>query len=220
MRSFQEIRPFGGWLHWYNPSTDSRSPFEVLEEDERYIYTFRAHPAWDSIDSESLLLKVLYADYAHGYAVIELLGEWNDLFENDFRLLVQNCLELLEREGITKFVLICENVFQAYFQDTEYYEAFQDVLTDNEGWMFLLRVRNDVLQELNRYELDQYFYWSEELQHIAWRKLHPTKLFHLVSRVVNRNLLPTADAHQLIVDLRALPTGDDDGTGLSSGLVL
>jgi hypothetical protein len=209
MRSFQEIVPFGGWLHWYNPVADSHSPFQPPGEDERYIYTFRAHPAWDSIDSESLLLKILYADYSNGYAVIELLGEWNDLFENDFRLLVQNCLEVLEQAGITRFVLICENVFQAYFQDTEYYEAFQDVLMENEGWIFLLRIRNDVLQELNRYGLDQYFYWSEELQYIAWRKLHPAKLFQLVNRVVNRGTLPSGEAEQLIVDLRALPTGDD-----------
>ncbi len=55
-------------------------------------------------------LKVLMADYDEKYAIIELIGEWNDAIENDIMELKREVLEKFMYEGIVKFILIAENV--------------------------------------------------------------------------------------------------------------
>ena len=88
----RDIEPFFGWLPWYNHEVDERSPFHDVEHNlfyyDRSINRIPAHPLWDDMGSESLLLKILFADYQEGYAIIELFGEWNDLYENDCSMVV------------------------------------------------------------------------------------------------------------------------------------
>ncbi|MCS6904502.1 MAG: hypothetical protein RML72_00845 [Bacteroidia bacterium] len=189
---FEHIEPFYGWLHLYNHKMDANSPFHDVEhnlfEYDRKIYTFNAHPLWDSIESESLLIKILFTDYEKGYTIIEFLGEWNDLFDNDFKLLCQNCLELLQREGINKFILILENVFHAYLDIDDYYQDFWESIEEG-GWMFLLRARENVLAEFENYNLGQYFYWSKSLDSIHWRKLKPWELYQIIQKSIERWLV-------------------------------
>lgn len=185
------VEPFYGWLGLYNHEEDERSPFHGVEhnlfEYDRYIYTFPAHPTWDTIESESLLVKILFVDYERGYAIIELLGEWNDLQYNDFKLLCEGCLSYLVDQGINRFALICENVFNVYLGPDDYYEAFQDELED--GWLCLLRARAGVKQEFCHFGLDQYVFFSEELDAIKWRKLRPWQLYDLLQKHIERPLL-------------------------------
>lgn len=182
---FQEIEPYYGWLHQYSHDTDERSPFHDVEHNlfayDRAIYTFPAHPLWDSIGSENLLVKILYADYDSGYAILELLGEWNDLHENDFRLLYDNCLAVMATEGIERFILIAENVFNVWLDQDDYYDALAEEL-GAEGWLCLLRARPHVKQEFEQYGISRYFYWSQELDDIAWRKTKPQQLYQLVQQ--------------------------------------
>lgn len=179
---FWEVEPHYGWLGYYDHKMDKRSPFHHVEHNlfayDRYIYTFEAHPLWDTIESESLLVKILYANYTQGYAIIELLGEWNDLFQNDFKLLCENCLTYLADEGITQYIFVAENVFNIYLDQDDYYEAFQEELGD--GWMCLLRARERVLDEMKRYNISPYFYWNDSLQDLHWRKLKPWQVYDLV----------------------------------------
>lgn len=188
---FEAIEPFYGWLHLYSHESDTRSPFHHIEhnlfEYDRHIYTFNAHPLWDTIDSESILLKILYADYQVGYAIIELLGEWNDLFENDFKLMCENCLTYLLDEGINKFIFICENVFNVFLERDDYYEAFSEELSD-EGWMCLLKARPNVLADFNDYNIGRYFYWNSQFDTLQWRKLQPWQLFDLIENSMRRML--------------------------------
>ncbi len=78
----QNIEPSFQWEHKYNASKDPNSPFfgrtysEI--EYEHTIYGYYIHPLWDEIESETLYLKILYADYQHKFCIIELFGEWND----------------------------------------------------------------------------------------------------------------------------------------------
>jgi len=183
MSEFREIEPFYGWLPLYSHETDERSPFHGVEhnlfEYDRYIHNIPCHPLWDDIGSESLLIKILFVHYSKGYAIIELFGEWNDLFYNDFKLLAENCLTYLADQGINRFILICENVFHIYLENDDYYQAMQEELED--GWICAMRMREEVRKEMQDYGILDYFYWSPPLDQLAWRKLKPTQLFELVN---------------------------------------
>ncbi|MCB9233679.1 MAG: hypothetical protein H6581_18625 [Bacteroidia bacterium] len=158
-----------------------------LFDYDRSIYNYLAHPQWDEINSENLLVKILFADYERQYAVLELLGDWNDLYQNDFKLLAENCLTYLVDEGINQIILIVENVFNTYLGEDDYYEAMQDELGD--GWICLLRPREQMKMEIEQYGIDRYLFWSPALDEIRWRKLKPLQLFEIVHAVITRPLL-------------------------------
>lgn len=174
-----DIEPFYGWLDLYNHEEDAQSPFHDVQHNQFYydrsVNRIPAHPLWDSIGSESLLVKIQYADYHEGYAVLELFGEWNDLFDNDYKLLAENCLTYLIDEGINRIILICENVFNIYLESDDYYEALQEELGD--GWISLLRPRESVYEEMEEYNIAPYFFHSPVLDDLNWRTMKPPKLF-------------------------------------------
>ena len=43
------------------------------------VYNYYIHPQWDDIGSGTLYMKELYADYENGFAILEFIGEWNDV---------------------------------------------------------------------------------------------------------------------------------------------
>lgn len=184
------IEPFYGWLGLYSNQMDEYSPFHEIEHSEFYydnaVYNYLAHPLWDRIESESLLVKILYVDYNEGYAIIEMLGVWNDLLDNDFKLFFENCLQWLISNGVNKFILICENILSVYVDSDDYYQATQDELED--GWMCLLRPKEHVKEDLAEYNLDEFFFWSGELDDIFWRKLKPWQLYLKVKQSMGKIL--------------------------------
>jgi hypothetical protein len=186
-----EIEPYYGWLNYYTNEADDNSPFQDADHNafslDKGVYEYLAHPLWDHIDSDGLLLKILYVHYDEGYAIIELFGVWNDLILNDYRLLSENCLTYLIDAGITKFVLIMENVLNIYLDADDYYEALQEELED--GWICLLRPRAHVVAEIEQYDIGRYFFWSEELDALNWRKSKPWELFAIVESKLQK-LLP------------------------------
>jgi len=183
MNPLHYIEPYYGWLNLYNHEQDNRSPFHQVEHNmfyfDRSINNIPAHPLWDDIGSESLLVKILFADYCKGYAIIELFGEWNDLFDNDYKLLAENCLTYLIDHGITRFILVCENVFHIYLQEDDYYQALQEEL-GFEGWICTLRIRDNVWEEMESYGISPFFYRNPLLDEMPWRKLKPVQLFKLI----------------------------------------
>jgi hypothetical protein len=177
-----DIEPFYGWLGFYTNEADPNSPFHGIEHNEffydRGVYEYLAHPQWDEFGSDGLLLKILYANYEMGYAIIELFGVWNDLIQNDYRLFAENFLTYLIDAGINKYIFIMENVLNIYLDADDYYEAVQDELGD--GWICLLRPRDHVVAEIEQYDIGRYFFWSDELDRMNWRKLKPWELFKIV----------------------------------------
>lgn len=186
------IEPFYGWLHLYNHEEDAQSPFHNIEHNlfyyDRSVNEIPAHPLWDYIGSESLLVKILYADYIQGFAIIELFGEWNDLFDNDYKLLAENCLTYLVDNGIKHIILICENVFHSYLDGNDYYHAMQEEL--EEGWICTLRLRDHIQEEMEKYSISEYFFWSPILDEIPWRKLKPFQLYRLVASRMEKVIGP------------------------------
>ena len=81
------IEPYFNWRHYYTAETDKHSPFYKRQYSEFHftnaIYDFYIHPQWDDFGSDTLYMKILNVDYERGYAIIELIGEWNDAISND-----------------------------------------------------------------------------------------------------------------------------------------
>jgi hypothetical protein len=184
------IEPFFGWLDMYNHEMDPNSPFHEAEHNQFYydrsVNNIPAHPLWDFIDSESLLIKILFADYESGFAIIELFGEWNDLYDNDFKLLSENCLSYLIDCGINRFIFVCENVFNAYLDADDYYAAMQEELED--GWMCLLKARNTLIEEMSQYNISDYFFWNPAFDELPWRRMKPAEIFYLVEQSMRKIL--------------------------------
>jgi len=180
------IEPYFNWRGYYIASDDVQSPFFEREYSEfefsNRIYNYLIHPQWDYFGSPTLFLKVLYADYEQGYTIIELIGEWNDAIENDIMLLKREVIEPMMSNGISKFILIGENVLNFHSSDECYYEEwFEEV---EEGWIAVINFHEHVIKEFNAANIDQYFVSGGELEDIEWRTYLPINLFSKVEKLV------------------------------------
>ena len=133
-----------------------------------------------------LYLKVLFADYERGYAIIEFIGEWNDAINNDIMLMKREILDLMVDNGINKFVLIGENVLNFHSSDDCYYEEwFQDV---EDGWIAGINFREHVIDEFKRNNIDYYINFGGELDDMVWRNLKPIQVFKKVEEQLVKRL--------------------------------
>ncbi|MBP6334396.1 MAG: hypothetical protein KA444_02905 [Bacteroidia bacterium] len=186
----QDIEPFYNWRELYIAAEDEHSPYHGTENSEfeysNTIYNFYIHPQWDHFGSHTLYLKLLFADYDRSYAIIELIGEWNDALYNDIMFLKREVIEPLMAEGICKFILIGENVLNFHGSDDCYYEEwFQEV---EDGWIAAINFRTHVLTEISAFNLDYYMVFGGELNELNWRILLPSELFQKVEGIISRRL--------------------------------
>lgn len=184
------LEPYYNWRHLYIASADERSPFYGYQNSEVYftdsIYNHIIHPQWDNMGSETLFLKVLFADYDRGFAIIEFLGEWNDVLHNDIMTLKREVIDEMIAAGISKFILILENVLNFHADQTDYYEEWVDDL--DEGWIAALNMRHHVLQEMSAYGVDQFFVLGGALNDAGWRGKLPKQVFAQIEKVVAHRL--------------------------------
>jgi len=187
-----DIEPFPNWRHRYTAEEDERSPFFGREHSEFFfthaVYDHAIHPQWDDFGSETLYIKVVLADYEEGYAIIEMLGEWNDLLGNDIMFLKRDIIEPMMAEGIGKFILIGENVLNFHSSDEEYYSEWFEEASDAGGWIALLNFRPHVVDDFQRADIDRYFLLGGTLNAVGWRTLEPETLFERVEALVTRRL--------------------------------
>jgi hypothetical protein len=184
------IEPFYNWIEAYSASEDPRSPLYGAEnnllEFTNTIYGYYIHPQWDDIESETLFLKILFVDYDLGFAVIEFIGEWNDTLHNDIMQLKRNIIDPMVQEGIQKFILIGENVFNFHGSDDCYYEEwFEDV---EDGWIVAINFQDFVLDEMKKFNLDYYINFGGNLEEIHWRTLEPRRLYQLIGSLIQKRL--------------------------------
>lgn len=185
-----QIEPYYRWRDYYIASEDVRSPFHGREYSEfectDHIYDFALHPQWDNIGSPTLFLKVTFVDYERQFAIIELIGEWNDLLYNDVMILKRDIVESMMNEGIDKFILIGENVLNFHYSDEEYYAEWFDEVED--GWIIGLNFRDHVIEEIQQAQIDYYINLGGRFQNINWRTFSPTRLFEHVDELVMQRL--------------------------------
>ena len=194
------IEPYWNWRNLYVAEEDERSPFYGREYSELYfpdsIYDHCIHPQWDNIGSTTLFLKILYADYEDQFAVIELMGEWNDTLHNDIMMLKREIIDLLIQEGISKFILIGENVLNFHSSDDSYYEEWYEDLED--GWIALINFRHHVLKDFSSEGIDNYFIFGGPLDDFSWDSHRPLQLFQKVEQLVEKRFDPNhmLDEHE------------------------
>lgn len=186
----QDIEPYYNWRTLYIASEDERSPFFCRENSEfEYtdaVYDHYIHPQWDNMGSPTLFIKILYADYDEHFAIVEMIGEWNDCIHNDIMILKRKIVEDMIYQGIRKFILVGENVFNFHSSDDSYYEEWFNEL--DEGWIALVNFREHVLDEFRREKIDTYFVTGGEINDISWRTENPIELFQKVDALVRRRI--------------------------------
>lgn len=185
----QDIEPFDNWHYLYLSEEDEQSPFYGREYSQfefvNTIYNYYIHPLWDEFGSHTLYLKVLMAEYESGYVIIELIGEWNDAIENDIMTLKREVIDDFLRSGITKFILISENVLNFHSSDDCYYEEWIEDIAEEGGWIVFLNMPNATQHDFLRAGLDQYV---ELIEFTHWRTIKPDTLFHQLDNYLLRRL--------------------------------
>ncbi|UYZ58746.1 hypothetical protein [Hymenobacter latericus] len=184
------IEPHYAWMEQYSASEDPRSPLfgaeNSLDNYVNTIYGYFIHPQWDDMESDTLFLKILFVDYEQGVAIIEFIGEWNDAIENDIMQLKRQIIDPMVHEGIHRYILIGENVFNFHGSDDSYYEEwFEDV---EDGWIAAINFQEHVAREMRQYNIDSYINFGGQLDELAWRTYAPKKLMSVVENLLQRRL--------------------------------
>lgn len=186
----QDIEPFYRWRHRYIAAQDQRSPFygRVYSEFEysQTIYNYYIHPQWDNFGSPTLYAKILFADYDQHYAIIELIGEWNDAVHNDSMFVKRELIDALMNEGLYHFIIIAENVLNFHADDTDYYEEWYEDMKEYEGWAVIINLQEHVYQEMKEARLDDYLHLGELFNDINWRPHEPQRIFVAIEGVLSQ----------------------------------
>ena len=130
-------------------------------------------------------MKILFADYEQHYAIIELLGEWNDAIENDIMTLRRDVTDILFKKGISKFILIAENVLNFHSSDDSYYEEWREQLEEDAGWVVIVDMPVQSQYDFKRTRLTNYIGLLDFPQ---WRTLKPELVFQQIDNLVMKRL--------------------------------
>lgn len=182
------LEPFYNWRHIYIAEEDAKSPFygRTYSEFEfsQTVYNFYIHPQWDDFGSRTLYQKIIYVDYELHFAIIEMIGEWNDAIENDIMELKREVIDKMMEQQIFKFILITENVLNFHSGDKEYYEEWFEQVTDENGWIVALNMTEASQYDFKRKKLH---YLIELMQMDNWRIFKPYHLFKKIDdQITNR----------------------------------
>jgi len=184
-----QIEPFFNWRHIYVAEEDPQSPFfgRTYSEFEfsQTVYNYYIHPQWDDFGSKTLYLKIIYVDYELHFAVIELIGEWNDAIENDIMELKREILDILYNQGIYKYILIAENVLNFHSSDKEYYQEWYEEVTEADGWIVALNMPEATQQDFRKKKLQ---YYIELMELPEWRVFKPYHLFKKIDEILQKRL--------------------------------
>jgi hypothetical protein len=187
-----DLEPYYNWRGLYIASEDPYSPFYEREYSEfeftDKIYNHYIHPQWDSFGSQTLFMKILFVDYEDGYAIMEFIGEWNDLLYNDIMLLKREIIEHLMQYGISKYILLGENVLNFHSSDDCYYEEWFEEVNDEDGWIAIVNLRDHVLEDFQSANIDSYFVLGGTLNDTRWRTHSPHQFFQQIQSQVMKRL--------------------------------
>jgi hypothetical protein len=183
------IEPFFNWRHLYTAEEDEKSPFFGVEANEfeftQTIYNHYIHPQWNDFGSRTLYLKLLFVDYDVNFCIIELIGEWNDAIENDVAILKRSVIDKLIDNGITKFVLIGENVLNFHNSDNCYYEEWYEDVVEEGGWIVMIGLPEQSQQDFKKARIN---YFVELFDFEQWRTTLPNFLFVAVDNFMLKRL--------------------------------
>ena len=183
------IEPYYNWRHIYTSEEDKRSPFYKRQYSEfeysQTVYNFYIHPQWDDFGSHTLYLKILQANYEESYVIIELIGEWNDAIENDIMTFKRDVIDEFEHQGITKFILIAENVLNFHSGDRDYYQEWFEEVTDESGWIVCINMPEATQYDFRKAKIN---YYVELMDIDNWRTYKPFHLFKKIDNELSKRL--------------------------------
>ena len=179
-----DIEPYYRWRDRYVAAEDELSPFFGNEYDEfsfsNKIYNYLIHPQWDAFGSPTLYAKVLLADYDEHFAIIELIGEWNDCLTNDVMHLKRNVIDSMLDNGISRFCLIFENVLNFHGSDDLYYEEWREEANEEGGWITIINPLDHVEVEMRTTRIDHHVQMGGVFTGIDWRIMEPETLVNRI----------------------------------------
>jgi hypothetical protein len=185
----QDLEPYYNWRHLYIAAEDNRSPFFGNQYSEfeytQTLYNYYIHPQWDDFGSRTLYMKILFVDYDLHYGIIELIGEWNDAIENDIMTIRRNITDLMFDEGITKYIIIAENVLNFHSSDDSYYEEWHEQLEDDNGWLVILNMPEQSKHDFIKARLT---YYTTFLELEQWRTMKPELIFQTIDNYMMKRL--------------------------------
>jgi hypothetical protein len=186
-----ELVPFNGWKNHYDLNNDVDSPFfnnQGAPENGYYhrMYDFIIHPDWDYIGCETLFAKLLFIDYSQGYAIIELLGEWNDALNNDIMEFKRRIIDALISQRIDKFLMIGDNLLNFHGYEDYYYQEWNEEI--NDGWIVFMNVRDQIVQELKNCHLTKYIWFGPSFNLTFWRTQDPLALCQRVNEKITLSI--------------------------------
>lgn len=168
---------------------DALSPFykRVYNEFEytQTLYNYFIHPQWDDFGSKTLYMKMLYVEYDYQFAIIELIGEWNDAIENDVAILKRSVIDKLIQNGIRKFILIGENVLNFHSSDNCYYEEWHEDVEEDGGWIVMIGLPEQSQYDFKKARIN---YYVELFDFPQWRTTLPQFLFSAVDNFMFKRL--------------------------------
>jgi MFS superfamily sulfate permease-like transporter len=130
-------------------------------------------------------LKLLFIDYEEKYAIIELIGEWNDAIENDIAIFKRSVIDKLIQNGIKKFILIGENVLNFHSSDNCYYEEWHEDVLEDGGWVVMIGLPEQSQHDFKKARIN---YYVELFDFPQWRTTLPQFLFASVDNFILKRL--------------------------------
>ena len=185
-----DIEPYYHWRDRYIAEEDRESPMYGRTYDEFYytnrIYNYYIHPQWDDFGSPTLYMKIIFVDYEEGFAMIELIGEWNDCVTNDIMSMKREVIDKMLDKGIHRYLLLCGNVLNFHGDEEDYYEEWHEDVSEEGGWICMINLLDHVEREMLTSRLQHYVYFGDPFNEIAWRRHEPEAIFSLIESLINR----------------------------------
>jgi hypothetical protein len=94
-------------------------------------------------------------------------------------------IDKLLDEGISKFILITENVLNFHSSDKDYYEEWYENVTDAEGWIVCLNMPDSAQYDFKKKKLN---YYIELMDIPEWRTYKPYHLFKKIDDTIAKRL--------------------------------
>jgi hypothetical protein len=99
--------------------------------------------------------------------------------------LKREVIDKLFESGITKFIIIAENVLNFHSGDKDYYEEWFDEVMDAGGWIAIINMPEQTQHDFRKAKLNR-FIQLIELEN--WRTYKPFHLFKLIDEQIARLL--------------------------------
>jgi hypothetical protein len=99
--------------------------------------------------------------------------------------LKREIIDHLSKKGISKFILICENVLNFHSSDKEYYQEWYDDVSDENGWIVALNMPQQTQQDFRQKKLH---YFIELMEIDNWRNFKPGHLFEKINVELSNRL--------------------------------